>query len=106
MNVLFYRYGSICEPDILEIFEHMQFCVFEETQEITKKALPLSAKLSAVSDILCEHNVDFVFSINFPFSLRFMSAIKYIVSVLECGLPRAGIIFKLRKKQLQPHFFI
>lgn len=68
MNVLFYRYGSICEPDILEVFEHMQFCVFEETQEITHKALPLSAKLSAVSDILCGHKVDFVFSINFfPF---------------------------------------
>lgn len=68
MNVLFYRYGSICEPDILEVFEHMQFCVFEETQEIIHKELPLSAKLSAVSDILCEHTVDFVFSINFfPF---------------------------------------
>ncbi len=68
MNILFYRYGSICEPDIAQVFEKMNFTVYEDTLEITHKSLSDVRKLSSVSSILCEHPVDFVFSINFfPF---------------------------------------
>lgn len=68
MNILFYRYGSICEPDILEVFRKMGFGIYEHTLEISEKDLPVEKKLESVSAILCEHNVDFIFSINyFPF---------------------------------------
>lgn len=68
MNILFYRYGSICEPDIIEVFKKMQFTVFEDTQEITEKSLSNPQKLTSVSAILCSNPIDFVFSLNFfPF---------------------------------------
>lgn len=68
MNILFYRYGSICEPDILEVFHKLQFQVFEDTLEITEKNLPVSKRLASLTAILETHPIDFVFSINFfPF---------------------------------------
>lgn len=68
MNILFYRYGSICEPDILDVFKRMDFTVYEDTQEITEKSLSDAQKLESLSSVLCAHPVDFVFSINFfPF---------------------------------------
>lgn len=41
MNVLIYRYGSICEPDIIEAFKKMQLNVIEENAEITNKKSPV-----------------------------------------------------------------
>lgn len=68
MNVLFYRYGSICEPDIIEVFNKMGINVYEDTQEMYDKACPSSQKLATISAVLCEHPVDFIFSLNFfPF---------------------------------------
>lgn len=68
MNILFYRYGSICEPDILNVFEKMGITTFECSLEINRKNLSTEQRLNAVSAILCEHPIDFIFSINFyPF---------------------------------------
>lgn len=68
MNILFYRYGSICEPDVLQVFQSLHFHIYESTIEIEKKDLSSSEKLNIISDILCAHAIDFVFSINFyPF---------------------------------------
>ena len=68
MNILFYRYGSICEPDILDVFKKMNCNVFEETQEMHDKSLSSAQKLASVSEVLCSQPIDFVFSLNFfPF---------------------------------------
>ena len=68
MNILFYRYGSICEPDILEVFKKMNFTVYEDTREIQDKSLSSAQKLASLSEILCSRPIDFVFSLNyFPF---------------------------------------
>lgn len=68
MNILFYRYGCICEPDILEVFRNLQLQVYENTLEMTEKNLTSSQKLSALIPILCEQQFDFVFSLNyFPY---------------------------------------
>lgn len=68
MNILFYRYGSICEPDILDVFNRMNFTVYEDTKEITHKSLSDAQKLESLSSVLYSNPVDFVFSINFfPF---------------------------------------
>lgn len=65
MNILFYRYGSICEPDILSVFEKMGITVHQCTLEMTKKNLTTQQRVNAVTDILCEQSVHFIFSINF-----------------------------------------
>ena len=37
MNILFYQYGSICEPDIMEGFEELGFHVDSISEEIKKQ---------------------------------------------------------------------
>ncbi len=68
MKLLFYRYGSICEPDIIDGFEELGHTVREITAEITNKSLTPQESIQLVSNTLLEHPADFVFSINFfPF---------------------------------------
>lgn len=65
MKLLFYRYGSICEPDIIAGFEELGLEIFEITNEIRQKNLLPSDCTRLVSNYLLAHPVDFVFSINF-----------------------------------------
>ena len=37
MKLLFYRYGSICEPDIIDGFHELGYTIHEITTEITNK---------------------------------------------------------------------
>lgn len=37
MKIYFYRYGSICEPDVIDSFKRLGLDVDEETIEISKK---------------------------------------------------------------------
>ena len=39
MKIYFYRYGSICEPDVIDSFKRLGLDVDEETIEISKKNL-------------------------------------------------------------------
>ena len=65
MRVLFYRYGSICEPDIIMTFKNAGFTVDEYTTEMKVKDAPASATVEQLSHYLMDHPADFVFSINF-----------------------------------------
>lgn len=65
MNVLFYRYGSICEPDISEVFHKLKLQVIECTLEMKEKHLSPSHKLAAMLPLFSEHSIHFVFSINY-----------------------------------------
>ena len=65
MKLLFYRYGSICEPDVIEGFHELGFTVDEITAEMYNKQLLPSECISIVSRHLLEHPADFMFSINF-----------------------------------------
>lgn len=65
MKLLFYRYGSICESDIIEGFEELGLEVCEITNEIREKNLLPSDCVNLLSNYLLEHPVDFVFSMNF-----------------------------------------
>ena len=68
MNILFYRYGSICEPDIMTGFLELGHTVSELTMEITKKNVPSSERVQYLHRALLQHSYDFVFSVNFyPF---------------------------------------
>lgn len=65
MNILVYRYGSICEPDIINALTKAGLTVIEESTEITDKKLTSAQRLHLVENILKTEHPVFVFSINF-----------------------------------------
>ena len=65
MNILFYRYGSICEEDILRCFaESGHNCKVIE-DEITDKSITGADTLRLVDNVLSDGSFDCVFTINF-----------------------------------------
>ncbi len=65
MKILIYRYGSICEPDIIDSFNRIGLEVIEETTEITNKNLTSLQRIHLVETVLKTEHPIFVFSINF-----------------------------------------
>lgn len=65
MNILFYRYGSICEPDIIASFKHLGFEITEDTREVYNKQLLPSDCIKGLNELLKQDTYSFVFSINF-----------------------------------------
>ncbi len=65
MNILFYRYNSICEPAVLGAFQSMGLTVIEETTEMKEKKISPAQCVEIVSRDIAEYKPLFVFSINF-----------------------------------------
>ena len=65
MKILFYRYGSIFEPDIIKGFEELGHTVSQITEEITNKDFLFGDCARVVGNFLIEHPQDCVFTINF-----------------------------------------
>ncbi|WP_287387024.1 CgeB family protein [Lachnospira sp.] len=65
MKILFYRYGSICEPDIIHGFKNLGFEVEEINIEVTNKNLLPAQCVEQVSKVLLPGGFSFVFTINF-----------------------------------------
>lgn len=65
MNLLFYRYGSICEPDMIDGFCELGYHVTELTEEIHNKNITPKDCLTLVSQSLLNQPQDFVFTVNF-----------------------------------------
>ena len=65
MNILFYRYGSICEPDIIASFKHLGFNITEDTREVYNKQLLPSDCIKGLNEHLKQDTYSFIFSINF-----------------------------------------
>ena len=65
MNTLLYRYGSICENDIIDAFNEYGIAVYEETAEIYNKLLTSSERVDLLGKRLLERDYAFVFSINY-----------------------------------------
>lgn len=65
MNILFYRYGSICEPDIIASFKHLGFNITEDTREVYNKQLLPSDCIKGLNELLKQDIYSFIFSINF-----------------------------------------
>lgn len=65
MNILFYRYGSICENDIIDAFNEMGHSIDQITEEITDKNIRPEQCLKLISDRLFNKAYSFVFSINY-----------------------------------------
>lgn len=65
MEILFYRYGNICEPDISEGFSAFGITVTEITREIQEKRIDMDTRIHDLVSALAGRTVSFVFSINF-----------------------------------------
>ena len=65
MNILFYQYGSICEPDIMEGFEELGFHVDSISEEIKNKSLTGKEQIQLINQALSKRDYQFVFTINF-----------------------------------------
>ena len=65
MNILFYRYNSICERDIIKAFETLGHSVNTIDTEIYRKDVTAKETLELVHTELSNSYYDFVFSINF-----------------------------------------
>ena len=65
MRILFYRYNSICEADIINVFEENTFEVDSITEEMENKELEAAECLKMVSEALKKKEYSMVFSINF-----------------------------------------
>lgn len=65
MEILFYRYNSICEPDILQTFKDFGVTVHVEDMEIYDKSVTPRQCAEKVAQHILSHALAFVFSINF-----------------------------------------
>lgn len=65
MKIVMHRYGSICEPDLLDAFHSFQFTVIEEDSEIHQKVISPDKRISLIAESILTNKPDFVFSINF-----------------------------------------
>lgn len=65
MKVLLYRYGSICEPDLIDGLMELGHDITEINEEIYNKDLTLSEIAKLVSTTLLSNPCDLVFTINF-----------------------------------------
>lgn len=87
MNVLVYRYGSICEPDVIDAFRKMRLNVIEESTEINHKNLMPSEQVRLVKEALDQYHPMFVFSINFFPAIADICHIygtKYLCWTVDC----------------------
>ena len=65
MNIIFYRYGNICEADIMDAFSSFGLSIIEEASEIHQKSIEPSIRVRLIAEKVLEHKPLFVFSINF-----------------------------------------
>ncbi|MFP3153748.1 DUF3880 domain-containing protein [Lachnospiraceae bacterium ZAX-1] len=78
MKLLFYRYGSICEPDILFAFKELGLAISEITIEIFDKQISLQDSIKIVSHTLLDKPAEFIFSINF---FPFLAEVSHIFKI-------------------------
>lgn len=84
MNILFYRYGSICEPDIIASFKHLGFNITEDTREVYNKQLLPSDCIKGLNELLKQDTYSFIFSINF------FPSVSDVCNI--CGIPYLCLI--------------
>lgn len=65
MEILFYRYNNICEPDIIQVFTDFGITVHTEDMEMTNKTVTPKQCAAKITEWLMRHSFAFIFSINF-----------------------------------------
>lgn len=65
MEILFYRYNSICEPDMIQVFETFGITVHREEMEMHDKNITPRLCSARVAEWILSHPLSFVFTVNF-----------------------------------------
>lgn len=91
MKLLFYRYGNICEPDIIDAFQSLGIQVTEECSEIYNKNLSASERIALlqkrIASVPAKEPFLFLFSVNyFPAIAEFCHLVKipYVCWTVDC----------------------
>lgn len=79
MNIIFFRYGSICEPDIIDAFTAFGINVVEENSCFKTQISNLNQNIELIHNLISKHSPAFVFSINF---FPFIAEVCHIHNVL------------------------
>lgn len=81
MTILIYRYGNICEPDIIRTFQEFGTQVEEICEEITEKKMTAARRVELVHNAIEKCRPAMVFSINF---FPAIAEVCHIHSLLYC----------------------
>ncbi len=88
MEIIFHRYGSICEPDIIDAFSTLGITVIEEDTEVYQKAIPPAERVRLIGEQILAHQPAFVFSINyFPYISQVCDRLHILYACLSVDCP-------------------
>lgn len=90
MKIVFYKYGSICEPDLVNAFTRCGLEVSTIDREVSDKNITGSERVKLVSEAIDSDLPLFVFSINFfPDIARVCGiySLRYVSYVVDAPLP-------------------
>lgn len=88
MEILFHRYGSICEPDIIEAFTSLGITVLEEDSEIQNKHISGEVRIRLLAEKVLTNKPAFVFSINyFPYISEVCQKLNVLYVCLSVDCP-------------------
>ena len=86
MNIIFYRYKSICEPDFIDAYKALGVDVIEDTDGMNS-SLDISQKINRLGNMVYDNKPLFVFSINYlPFIAILCERLHviYIAVTVDC----------------------
>ena len=88
MNIVFHRYGNICEPDIIDSFKRLGIDVIEDDIEINQKSIDGGTRIQAIAELVLKNHPMFVFSINyFPYISQICEKLDVIYICLSVDCP-------------------
>ena len=65
MNMIIHRYGSICEPDLIDAFRACGITVIEDCSEVSSKNISPEERIRSFGGLLLTSQAAFAFSVNF-----------------------------------------
>lgn len=86
MNIIFYRYNSVCEPDYINAFKKVGITVIEDNDGSNIKG-DIEGKMLRLGNMIADNRPLFVFSINFfPFVSMLCNRlkVKYVAETVDC----------------------
>lgn len=104
MKIIFYRYGSICEPDALLVFQKMKVEVLEERFEMEHKFAAADIKIRHLAESLIANiqkgEISFVFSMNFfPYVSELCEKLSIMYACWSIDCPVLELYSKALKNQ-------
>lgn len=88
MKIIIHRYGSICEPDLIEAFCACGLTVIEDSTEINQKTISREERIRILGELVLTHKPAFVFTINFfPYISEICERLRVLYVSLSVDCP-------------------